>query len=192
MNAPRSPQLVQSPQRPQQPAATEPAAVPSRRRFGSLAGLAALGGGLALLSLGSHAASETGGAPGGPSPEKRERHMMRRISHMLDEVDATPEQRSKIVAIARATLADLKPLREQQRAGRQRGMQLLSAPTIDRAAIEQTRLARAQAHDQLSKRMTQSLIDTAEVLTPAQRVKLAERMQGRMGRHHGRHDHGEG
>ena len=57
----------------------------------------------------------------------------------------------------------------------------MSAPVIDRAALEQIRASQLQLAEQLSLRITQALADTAEVLTPEQRAALAERIQRRMG-----------
>jgi Spy/CpxP family protein refolding chaperone len=65
-------------------------------------------------------------------------------------------------------------------------MQLLSQPQVDRAALEALRAKQAQAMDQISRRFTQSLADAADVLTPEQRAKLAERMEKRRGHRHGR------
>jgi Spy/CpxP family protein refolding chaperone len=59
---------------------------------------------------------------------------------------------------------------------------LLSAATIDRAAIEALRAEQVALADATSKRLAQALADTADVLTPEQRVKLAERVSRRMGR----------
>lgn len=143
------------------------------------AGLAALGGmGLLAASAQAHGWRRHGGMDG----EEGTRRMERRIDRLVRAVGATPEQKARLVAIATAARADLRPLREQQRAQRLRGMQLLAAPTIDRAALEQARVAQMQAADARSRRMTQAMADAAEVLTPEQRVKAAERMQRRMER----------
>jgi len=61
---------------------------------------------------------------------------------------------------------------------------LLAAPTIDRAALEQVRVAQMQSADARSRRTLQAMADAAEVLTPEQRAKAAERMRRRMERRH--------
>lgn len=107
----------------------------------------------------------------GGNPEMMEHH----VNHMAKRVDASPEQKTKLIAIAKAAQADMKPLHDQMRAGRERGMALLAAPTLDRAAIEQHRAAQTQLMDQLSRRRTQAMLEAAEVLSPEQRSKLANR-----------------
>jgi periplasmic protein CpxP/Spy len=84
------------------------------------------------------------------------------------------------VAIASAAMADLRPLREQARQARRRSMELLAAQSIDRAALEQQRLLQMQAADARSRRTVQAMADAAEVLTPEQRAKAAERIGSRM------------
>jgi Spy/CpxP family protein refolding chaperone len=150
----------------------------ARRWF---AGFAALGG-IGLLAAGAQAHGRR--RHGGPDGEESARRIERRIERLVKAVSATPQQKDRLVAIASAAQADLRPLREQQRASRLRGMQLLEATTIDRAALEQVRVAQMQAGDGRSRRMVQAMADAAEVLTPEQRAKAAERMQRRMERRH--------
>jgi len=49
---------------------------------------------------------------------------------------------------------------------------LLTAPTIDRAALEQLRATEIGKLDQASKAAVQAMADAAEVLSPDQRAKL--------------------
>ena len=80
----------------------------------------------------------------------------------------------------RAAFNDLKPLREQARTARRASMEALAAPTVDRAQIEVLRTQQIQIADQVSKRMSQAFADVADVLTPEQRAKFAQRFQNRM------------
>lgn len=166
----------------------------TRRRFFRRATIAALVGTLAA-GIGATAWAHGGpggwhrgggGFMGGPmDPAKMDEQIERRVKHFAVEVDATPEQVAKLTQIAKAAAKELRPLREKARDARKRGMELLSAPTIDRAAIERLRAEQIQAADAASRRVSQALADTAEVLTPEQRKKFAERMQQRHGRQRG-------
>jgi Spy/CpxP family protein refolding chaperone len=150
---------------------------PAHRRW--FAGIAAAGG-LGLL-VGAAQAQGWGRGRAGPG-ERGGRRMEYRIGRMLDDVGGTPEQKSRLVAIMQAAIADIRPLRDQAREARRQGLDLLAAPVIDRAALERTRAAQIQATDARSRRMVQAMADAAEVLTPEQRVKVAQRMKQRMDR----------
>ena len=162
-----------------------------KRRFLRGAAITAVVGALAA-GFGGQAWSH--GGPGGmhrgfmggsQDPAKADERIERMVKHLAVEVDATPEQRSKLTDIAKAAARDLRPLREKARDARKRGMALLAAPTIDRAAIERLRAEQIQAADAVSKRMSQAFADAAEVLTPDQRKKMAERMERRHSRQRG-------
>ncbi len=116
--------------------------------------------------------------------QKAEQRMEKRIDHMLDRVKATDEQKQKINTITKSAFTDLQPLHQQRRDLRHKAMALLTQPTIDQAAFEQLQTQQQQLADKISKRRNQALIDAAEVLTPDQRAKLAERWQK-----HGKHHH---
>lgn len=115
------------------------------------------------------------GAP--MDPAQMGEHVDRMVQRFAEGVDATPEQKQRLSVIAQDLARDMAPQREQQRALRQRSMALLAAPVIDRAAIEAARAEQQALMDAGSRRFTQALADAAEVLTPEQRVKLAERMR---------------
>ena len=111
----------------------------------------------------------------GGSPER----MGRMIDHMLDGLNATDAQRTQIKQIAAAAAGDLKSQAQSGRGLRQRGMQIFTAPTVDAAAAEQLRQQMLQQHDQMSRRVTQAMLDVARLLTPEQRAKIGERMRDR-------------
>jgi Spy/CpxP family protein refolding chaperone len=147
----------------------------ARRRW--FAGLAALGG-LGLLGAGVQAHGWR--RHGGGDAEHAARRIERRIDRLVRHVGGTAQQKERLVAIATAALADLRPMREQRRSARLRGLDLLAAPAVDRAALEQARVARMQAADAASRRIAQAMADAAEVLTPEQRARAVERMKRRM------------
>lgn len=113
------------------------------------------------------------------TPEAMSKHVDAMVNHIL--ADGTQEQKTKVADIAKAAFKDLYPLRQQHQAAHQQAVKLLTQPTIDRAALEQVRADEMRLADQVSRRITQAVADAAEVLTPEQRIKLAEHMKKRMG-----------
>jgi len=165
----------------------------SRRRFFRRATLATLIGDLAAgpggkaWAHGGHRGWHRGGGfLGGPlDPAALDERIERMVKHFAVEVDATPEQKAKLAEIAKAAARELQPLRQKMFEARKRGIELLAAPTIDRAAIERLRAEQIQTADAASRRLSQALADTAEVLTLEQRKQLAERFQRRHVRRRG-------
>ncbi|HWU99377.1 MAG TPA: Spy/CpxP family protein refolding chaperone [Oxalicibacterium sp.] len=125
------------------------------------------------------------------TPEQAEKWAEKRTERMITRLvpDATPEQKTKLTTIAKATFSELHPLNQKFRAARAERMKLLSQPTIDRNALEQARQTQQQLADQRSRLVTKAYADAAEVLTPAQRVEVAKKLAKK--RHHFRHGHGD-
>ena len=119
-------------------------------------------------------------------PAKMEQRVERMITRFASRVDASAEQKDKLAVIAKSAAKDLAPLREKARAARKQAVEILAGTNVDRSALEQLRAEQIQLADAGSKRLTQALADTAEVLTPEQRKKFAERLQ-RGHRWHGWH-----
>jgi len=109
----------------------------------------------------------------------RPEQLDRMVDHLLKGLNASDAQRSQIRQIVQATAADLKTQHEAGRGLHEQGLQLLAAPTVDAAAIESLRQQAEARHDQASKRVTQGLVEIAQVLTPEQRTQLAERIKAR-------------
>ena len=99
------------------------------------------------------------------------------IGRALSGVDGTPEQKAKISQIAKSAIADLLPLRERMNSARDKLAAALKSDTVDKAAIEQLRNELAALMETVSKRASQALTDSADVLSPAQRAKLVDRWQ---------------
>ena len=137
--------------------------------------LASVLGGIAatLASAGAYAHGRR--MHGAMDPAQMDERIERFIGHLAVEVDATPEQKQKLTDIAKKAAHDLAPLRTQGVEMRKQGLALFTAPNIDRNAVEQLRVKRMQQADAVSKRITQALTESAEVLTPEQRQKAAAR-----------------
>lgn len=105
--------------------------------------------------------------------------MMHLSERMLDQVNATPEQRAQIKQIMHSAATELQSGRDGRRAQQGQMMQIFTQPTVDARAAEALRLQIAAQHEVASKRMLQAMIETSRVLTPEQRKTLADSMQRR-------------
>jgi periplasmic protein CpxP/Spy len=108
-----------------------------------------------------------------------ERRMQRRISHFMDAIEATPEQRSRLMAIAASAWKDLRGQSAQIRDLRERSLAVLASANVDRSAAESLRAQSAALRDAQSKRTLAAMLDGSQVLTPAQRTKAAEMLKKR-------------
>ena len=166
-----------------------PQVAPTFSRRWTVAGIAAAAVAIAGATLAWHGHAHAFG-PGhdrqGDWEQIDAETMGKRIEAMtafrLADIDATPEQKSRIAAIMKGAANDLASLREQGLELRRRSAELLAAPTVDRAQLEALRMQQMQLRDTVSRRMLQARADAAEVLTPEQRAKLAERRMRRQER----------
>jgi periplasmic protein CpxP/Spy len=100
----------------------------------------------------------------------------RMVRHVAIEIDATTDQQDKLRAVVKAAVRDLVPMRDKAQAARARARELLTQQSVDRAEIERFRTEQVALADAFSKRVAQVIGDTAEILTPEQRRKLADRL----------------
>jgi Spy/CpxP family protein refolding chaperone len=162
---------------------------PVRRRGRAAAGvlIVALAGGLVGAFV-SQAFSQGFGPPwhmtvrgpmmspfGGPlTTEQMVDRADRMVRHVAIEIDASADQQAKLEAIVKSAVTDLAPMREKVRTTHQKVRELLTAPTIDRGAIEKLRAEQIATIDTLSKRIAQAVGDAADVLNADQRRKLGD------------------
>ena len=103
----------------------------------------------------------------------------RMIERMLDSVNASADQRTRIQEIMKSAMTDQRAQRQAARGLHEQAMALFAQPTVDARAVEAVRQQMLQQHDQSSRRWMQALLDASAVLTPEQRVQLAARMKQR-------------
>ena len=102
--------------------------------------------------------------------------MQAHIDKMLTEVAATPDQKARIHEILKGAMGSMGPMHQHMAAIHGDLHRLRTAPTIDRAALENLRAGTIADVGQASKTLVGALADAAEVLTPVQRAKLGTLM----------------
>ena len=135
--------------------------------------------------FGHHGGFGPGGFGPGPfgrmDPAQIESRADRMVRHLAVEVDASTDQQEKLRTIVKAAVKDLAPMRDKAQTARERARTLLTQPNLSRTDIESFRTEQMALADQFSKRVSQALGEAAEVLTPAQRQKIADHMAERRG-----------
>jgi protein CpxP len=141
---------------------------------------------VAVLAIGAFQALGHGpfrrGLCGSMDPAQVEKKIDRIAGWIVEDLGGTPDQQAKISTIAKAAAKDLAPIHDELVAGRREAVEILTAARIDRAALEAHRARQMQLLTTASERLTPAVADAAEVLTPEQRVKAADRLAGRMAR----------
>jgi Spy/CpxP family protein refolding chaperone len=132
-------------------------------------------GGFGLAAAGYAATAATDGA--GWRQGMRLAFVQGAVSRALDSIGASAAQEAKIHDIVAARFAELGPNPEEHTAMRKQALDLLAAPTIDRAAVEKMRLDAVANFDAKSKTVVAGLLDIADQLTPEQRAKLAAHIE---------------
>ncbi|MEW6452084.1 MAG: periplasmic heavy metal sensor [Pseudomonadota bacterium] len=114
---------------------------------------------------------------GGPmDPAQIEDRADRMVRHAAIELDATNDQQEKLRAIVKSAVKDILPMSEKAQAARNKARELLTQDKVERSDIEKFRSEQAALADAFSKRIAQAIGDAAEVLSPEQRRKLADRL----------------
>lgn len=136
----------------------------------------ALGAGSLALGVSNLAAAAQEASHSGWRAGLRLAFIQRAAALLLDSVGATAAQESKAHDIIAATFTDLASDPKEAEALRKQALDLLGAPSIDRAAVEKLRAEVVARFDAKSKKIVGGALDIVDELTPAQRAQLVERI----------------
>ncbi len=117
-----------------------------------------------------------GGAHNVESLEDAREHGVRAAQRLLDEVDADDEQRRKVIDIVEDAVEEVHGLAGDHHAHREAFLKAFEGEHVDRAEIERIRSAEIELADAASRQLTNAIADVSEVLSPAQRETLLERI----------------
>jgi periplasmic protein CpxP/Spy len=147
-------------------------ALPRRRVSRRLAGgiVAVLVGGALSLSVAQAHGFGGGGFGGGA-------FMAFRMHKLLDHVNATDQQRAQIKTIWEGLRPQLKATHDDQKKLRAQITQVMTATTVDPAAVEKLRQQSVQLVDKASTIISRGMVETARVLTPEQRKQIAAELE---------------
>lgn len=103
-------------------------------------------------------------------------HLEHGLDHLLDRVDATDAQREAASEIAERRAPQLFAVMTEAHAMRAKLKQVMLADKLDKAQLEQTRGQITALAKRASDIGLDSAFELAEVLTPAQRKLVADRL----------------
>ena len=114
-----------------------------------------------------------------------ERVVDHKLDHLLDGVEATEEQRTKVKAILGGVTDEVTQLYQDTRGDKKAMVTALTGNAVDLQKAESLRAERVAAMDQASQRVLQAVAEAAQVLTPDQRAIIA----AWIAEHDRHHDH---
>lgn len=115
------------------------------------------------------------------SPERMERMLDRHVEDVLDDVDATADQKSRIKASLARAKPELKALMAERAKLRLAAHAALAADHVDAGEVERLRGETMKLAERGSALLSRTLTEVAQVLQPAQRRELLEHWKRRSG-----------
>jgi len=113
------------------------------------------------------------------SPEQMEKMVDRRVEHLLDKVDATADQRTRIKATVARLKPEMKALHDERAKLHDAGKKALAADPVNAGEIERLRREAIQLADRTSASLSRALVEVAGVLNPEQRKELLQMVEQR-------------
>jgi len=114
------------------------------------------------------------------------------LERMLEQVQATPEQRNAIRAAMTRHRDQQRPLYQQGRTLHQEALALWAQPVLDDKAADRLRMRMNAHHQQMSAANMGLMLEVGRILTPEQRVQVAQQLRERHGKQRGHHGAGAG
>jgi Spy/CpxP family protein refolding chaperone len=145
-----------------------------KKAFGGMAAAAAVVLGVVALA---GFASGCGHHGHSKDPAQMAAFVSARVDDLLDDVDATPDQRTKIHGIADRMLEAAKQAHAGHDADRAAVLAQWKADQVDRQALHALVDQRVDALRALAHQAVDAGADAHDVLTPAQREKLAKKAE---------------
>lgn len=141
--------------------------------------LLAVGG---ILALGGFAGCHRG--PGGHHRDPKEvaAFVTERVEDALDDLEATPAQREKILAVKDRLLAEGLKARGDRDALHTELLAMWKADAVDRARLHAIVDQRIDALRAFAHAAADGAADAHDTLTPEQRAKVAKKIERRMGK----------
>lgn len=148
-----------------------------------------LAGGAAVVAILAGATVLTGFAGGchghgrhGRDPAAMAAAVTKHVDEVLDDVEATPAQRTKVHEVKDRLLASARQVHEGHDADRAALLDAWRSPNPDRAALLARVDARIDAMRAFAHQAVDGALEVHATLTPEQREQLAKKVERRMGR----------
>ena len=119
------------------------------------------------------------------SPEKMQKHLSYMVNDVLDDLDASDNQRSEVNTIVNDAFTDLAPMMKNKKQTKEAVLAELKKENPDRRAIDSI-LGGAESDMKVAKeRVVDAVLDIHTVLDAKQRAQLAEKFEERRGHRRG-------
>jgi len=116
-------------------------------------------------------------------PQRAQEFMSKRIDRLLDQINATPEQRAKINEIKDQLMQQGTALRQAHRDLKKELITQWQSPQVDAAKIHAMVDQRVEEFRARAQQAADAMVQLHDVLTPEQRAQV----QQELSKHHGRH-----
>ena len=157
-------------------------AFPWKKTLAGSAALVAILGGAAVLTGFAGGCHGRGHGLHGRDPAAMAAAVTEHVDEALDDLDATPAQRTKVHEVKDRQLASARTAHEGREEDHAALLAAWRSPTPDRAALLARVDARIDALRALAHEAVDGALEVQATLTPEQREKLARKVERRMSR----------